>query len=80
MTRHSPPIIYARKIATYGSCHQLNKTPCIAWRDPLKNAAVLRWLKGSSEEDALTRAIANGNQKAITAALKSRKVTIKKRE
>jgi hypothetical protein len=33
--------------------------------------AVLRWLKGSSEEDALTRAIANGDKNALAAALKS---------
>ena len=42
--------------------------------------AVLKWLKGSSEEDALARAIANGDQKALTAALKSGKVHIKKRQ
>ena len=42
--------------------------------------AVLKWLKGSSEEDALARAIANGDQKALTAALKSGKVNIKKRQ
>jgi excisionase family DNA binding protein len=42
--------------------------------------SVLRWLKGSSEEEALTRAIANGDQKALTAALKSGKVNIKKRQ
>jgi excisionase family DNA binding protein len=42
--------------------------------------SVLRWLKGSSEEDTLARAIANGDQKAITAALKSGKVQIKKQE
>jgi hypothetical protein len=41
---------------------------------------VLRWLKGSSEEDALARAIANGDQKALCAALKSAKVQIKKRQ
>jgi hypothetical protein len=40
----------------------------------------LRWLKGSSEEDALTRAIANGDQKALTAALTSGKVQVKKRK
>ena len=39
-----------------------------------------RWLKDSSEEDALTRAIANGDTKALTAALKSGKVNIKKRQ
>jgi excisionase family DNA binding protein len=42
--------------------------------------AVLKWLKGSSEEDALSRAIANGDQKAIAAALKSGKVQVKKRQ
>ena len=42
--------------------------------------SVLRWLKGSSEEDALTRAIANGDQKAITAALQSGKVQVKRRK
>jgi Helix-turn-helix domain len=42
--------------------------------------SVLRWLKGSSEKDALTRAIANGDQKALTAALKSGKAHIKKRQ
>jgi excisionase family DNA binding protein len=42
--------------------------------------AVLKWLKGSSEEDTLARAIANGDQKAITAALKSGKVQVKKRK
>jgi hypothetical protein len=41
--------------------------------------SVLRWLKGSSEEDALARAIASGDQKAITAALKSGKVQVKQR-
>jgi hypothetical protein len=41
---------------------------------------VLRWLKGSSEEDALAHAIANGDTKALTAALKSGKVNIKKRQ
>jgi hypothetical protein len=42
--------------------------------------SVLRWLKGSSEEDTLARAIANGDQKAITAALTSGKVQVKKRK
>ncbi len=42
--------------------------------------SVLRWLKGSSEEDTLARAIANGDQKALTAALKSGRVNIKKRQ
>ena len=42
--------------------------------------SVLRWLKGSSEEDTLARAIANGDQKALTAALKSGKVQVKKRK
>jgi hypothetical protein len=35
--------------------------------------------EGSSEEDTLARAIANGDQKAITAALKSGKVQVKLR-
>jgi predicted DNA-binding transcriptional regulator AlpA len=42
--------------------------------------SVLSWLKGSSEEDTLARAIANGDQKAITAALKSGKVQVKQRK
>jgi excisionase family DNA binding protein len=42
--------------------------------------SVLRWLKGSSEDDTLAHAIANGDQKALTAALKSGKVHIKKRQ
>lgn len=41
--------------------------------------AVLKWLKGSSEEDALTRALANGDKQALTKALASGKVNIKKR-
>ena len=39
--------------------------------------SVLRWLKGSSEEDALARAIANGDKQAITKALTSGKVQVK---
>lgn len=42
--------------------------------------SVLRWLKGSSEEDTLARALANGDKNAITAAFKSGKVQIKKRQ
>jgi Helix-turn-helix domain len=42
--------------------------------------AILKWLTGSSEEDTLARAIANGDQKAITAALKSGKVQVKKQK
>lgn len=42
--------------------------------------SVLRWLKGSSEEDTLARAIANGDQQALTAAFKSGKVQVKKRQ
>src|SRR5919108_1340718 len=42
--------------------------------------SVLRWLKGSSEEETLTRAIANGDKQVLTAALKSGKVNIKKRQ
>ena len=41
---------------------------------------VLGWLKGASEQDTLTRAIANGDKKTLTAALKSGKVPINKRE
>jgi hypothetical protein len=41
--------------------------------------SVLRWLQGSSEEDALARAIASGDQKAIPAALKSGKMQVKQR-
>ena len=39
---------------------------------------VLGWLKGASEQDTLARAIANGDQNALTAALKSGKVQVKK--
>jgi excisionase family DNA binding protein len=42
--------------------------------------SVLRWLKGSSEEDALIRAMANGDKQALTAALKSGKVQVKQRK
>jgi hypothetical protein len=42
--------------------------------------SVLRWLKGFSEEDTLVRAIANGDQKALTAALKSGKLQVKQRK
>jgi hypothetical protein len=42
--------------------------------------AVLRWLKGSSEEETLARAIANGDKQAIAAALTSGKVQVKKRK
>ena len=41
---------------------------------------VLGWLKGASEQDTLARAIANGDQKALTAALKSGEVQVKKRQ
>lgn len=34
---------------------------------------VMGWLKGASEQDTLARAIANGDQKALTAALTSGK-------
>jgi excisionase family DNA binding protein len=40
--------------------------------------SVLRWLKGASEEDTLARAIGNGDQKALTAALKSGKARVKR--
>ena len=42
--------------------------------------SVLCWLKGSSEEDTLARAIANGGQKALTDAHKSGKAHLKKRQ
>ncbi len=42
--------------------------------------SVLKWLKGSSEDDALARTIANGDNQAITAALKSGKVQVKQRK
>jgi excisionase family DNA binding protein len=42
--------------------------------------AVLKWLKGSSEEDTLARALANGDKTTLTKALKSGKVNIKKRQ
>lgn len=41
---------------------------------------VLGWLKGASEQDTLARAIANGDQKALTAALTSGTVQVKKRK
>jgi hypothetical protein len=41
---------------------------------------VLGWLKGTSEQDTLARAIANGDQNALTAALKSGKVQVKKQK
>lgn len=43
-------------------------------------AAVLRWIESSSEHERLRRAIETGDRKAITAAFKSGKVQIKKRE
>jgi len=42
--------------------------------------SVLRWLKGSSEEDALIRAMANGDKQALSAAFKFGKVQIKQRK
>jgi hypothetical protein len=42
--------------------------------------SVLRWLKGSSEEDTLARAIANGDTQALAAALTSGKVQVTKRQ
>ena len=39
---------------------------------------VLGWLKGSSEEDSLARAIANSDKQALTAAFKSGKVRLTK--
>jgi predicted DNA-binding transcriptional regulator AlpA len=41
---------------------------------------VLGWLKGASEQDTLTRAIVNGDKQAPTAALKSGRVNIRKRQ
>jgi Helix-turn-helix domain len=41
---------------------------------------VLAWLKGASEQDTLARAIHNGDRQALTAALKSGKVQVKKRK
>jgi hypothetical protein len=41
--------------------------------------SVLRWLKGSCAEETLARAIANGDQKAITEALTSGKVQVRRR-
>jgi hypothetical protein len=54
------------------------ETPFFTRKTPQHD--LLRWLKGSSEEDTLARAIANGDQKALTAALKSGKVQVKKRQ
>jgi hypothetical protein len=39
---------------------------------------VLGWLKGASEQDTLARALTNGDKQAITAALESGNVQIKK--
>jgi len=39
---------------------------------------VLAWLKGASEQDTLTRAIAKGDKQALTKALKSGQVHFKK--
>jgi hypothetical protein len=41
---------------------------------------VMGWLKGASEQDTLARAIANGDQNTLTAALKSGKVQVKKQK
>jgi hypothetical protein len=41
---------------------------------------VMGWLKGASEQDTLARAIANGDRNALTAALKSGKVQVKKQK
>jgi predicted DNA-binding transcriptional regulator AlpA len=41
---------------------------------------VIGWLKGASEQDTLARAIANGDQNALTAALKSGRVQVKKQK
>jgi hypothetical protein len=42
-------------------------------------SAVLRWIEDSSEKDKLARAIANGDREALTAALKTGQVQVKKR-
>ncbi len=42
--------------------------------------SVLRWLKGSSEEDTLARAIVNGDKQALAKALQSGKVQVKQRK
>jgi hypothetical protein len=41
---------------------------------------VMAWLKGALEQDTLARAIANGDQNALTGALKSGKVQVKNRK
>lgn len=43
-------------------------------------SAVLRWIENSAEEDTLTRAIEQGDAKALAAALKNRQVEAKKRQ
>jgi excisionase family DNA binding protein len=42
-------------------------------------SAVLRWIESTSEEDTLTRAIEQGNAKALAAALMNGQVQVKKR-
>jgi excisionase family DNA binding protein len=42
--------------------------------------AVLRWIESSSEDDTLARAIERGDRHAITTALKSGKMQIKKQK
>ena len=41
---------------------------------------MLGWLIGAFEQDTLARAIANGDQSALSAALKSGKVQVKKQK
>ena len=41
-------------------------------------AAILRWIESSLEHDTLTRAMANGNHHALSAAFTSGKARIKK--
>ena len=41
---------------------------------------VMGWLKGASEQETLARAIANGDQNTLAAALKSSKVQVKKQK
>ena len=52
----------------------------VARRGLTTRELVMGWLKGASEQDTLTRAIASGDQNALTAALKSGKVQVKKQK
>jgi len=42
-------------------------------------SAVLRWIEHSSEQDTLARALANGDREALSTALKTGQVQVKKR-